>query len=65
MLLLNMLLNGKNVLKRHTIEINKPFSVICKCRDWGAMQGFNYRDSLYHYTHLPRHLRCGHYTDYI
>ncbi len=51
--------------KGHTIEITKPFSVVCKCRDCGAMQGFNYRDSLFHYTHLPRYLRCGHYTDYI
>ena len=51
--------------KGHTIEISKPFGVLCRCRDCGVAQGFSYRDSLYHYTHLPRHLRCGHYTDYI
>ena len=51
--------------KGHTIEITKPFGVQCKCRDCGAIQGFSYRDSLFHYTHLPKHLRCGHYTDYI
>ena len=52
-----MLLNGKKECfeKGHTIEITKPFSVVCKCRDCGARQGFNYRDSLFHYTHLPRH----------
>lgn len=52
--------------KGHTIEITKPFGVLCRCRDCGVAQRFNYRDSVYHYTHLPKHLRCcGDYTDYI
>ena len=51
--------------KGHTIEISKPFGVLCRCRDCGVAQGFSYRDSLFHYTHFPQHLRCGHYTDYI
>jgi hypothetical protein len=43
--------------KGHTIEISKPFGVLCRCRDCGETQGFNYRDSSYHYRHLPKYLR--------